>query len=99
HAWKGDSDSAYAEFQAGAKSDPKRPDLQMDLGSIEETMGRYPDALEHFRKAVSLDQEHPLYHYQLGMLYRRLGRDADAADSLGNALKRYPDFEDAVLEL
>ncbi|MDD5629792.1 MAG: tetratricopeptide repeat protein, partial [Elusimicrobia bacterium] len=55
--------------------------------------------MEHTRKAVVLDGKNPLYHYQLGLLYRRLGRDSDCIDSLQKALALFPDFEDAVLEL
>jgi tetratricopeptide (TPR) repeat protein len=71
----------------------------MNLGSIEESLGMMTQALDHTRRAIVLDAKNPLYHYQLAMLYRRLGRDADCIDSLRRALGFMPDFEDAIIEL
>ena len=88
-----------SEFQKAAQIDASRPDIQMNLGSVEDSLNRTLDALGHFRKAVQLAPREPLYHYQLGMLYRKLGRDQEAAESLRNALKYFPEFEDALLEL
>jgi tetratricopeptide (TPR) repeat protein len=90
---------AYEAFQKAAELDPQRADIQMNLGSIEESLDLMDKALEHTRRAVLLDGKNPLYHYQLAMLYRRLGRDTDCIDSLHRALGLFPDFEDAILEL
>ena len=46
-----------------------------------------------------LDSHNPLYHYQLAVLYRKLGRDADCIEALRHALNYFPEFEDALLEL
>lgn len=59
----------------------------------------FPEALRHFRRAAQLDKKHPLYHFQLGMLYRRLGRYDEAIRSLRKAVKLFSGFEDALLEL
>jgi tetratricopeptide (TPR) repeat protein len=98
-AWKGEDKGAYEAFQKAAELDSQRADIQMNLGSIEESLDLMDKALEHTRKAVLLDGKNPLYHYQLAMLYRRLGRDSDCIDSLQRALGFFPDFEDAILEL
>ncbi len=98
-AWKGEDKGAYEAFKKAADLDSQRADVQMNLGSIEESLGLMDGALEHTRRAVVLDGKNPLYHYQLAMLYRRLGRDSDCIDSLHRALGFFPDFEDAVLEL
>jgi XTP/dITP diphosphohydrolase len=98
-AWKGEDKGAYEAFQKAAELDPQRADIQMNLGSIEESLDLMDKSLEHTRRAVLLDGKNPLYHYQLAMLYRRLGRDADCIDSLHRALGFFPDFEDAILEL
>ncbi|MDE2512285.1 MAG: tetratricopeptide repeat protein, partial [Elusimicrobia bacterium] len=58
-----------------------------------------PKALELFRKAVDLDKKNPLYRFQLGSLYRKLGRDGDAVEQFKEAVKTQPDYEDALLEL
>ncbi len=71
----------------------------MNLGSIRESAGDFQVALELFRKAVDLDKKNPLYRFQLGSLYRKLGRDADAVEQFKEAVKLQPDYEDALLEL
>jgi len=99
HAYKGDVQSAYKSFLDAEKYGSPRSDVEMNLGSTEETLALYPQALDHLRKAAGLDPEHPLYRFQLGLLYKRLGRDADASQSFKEALNLYPDFEDALLEM
>ncbi|MBI3300283.1 MAG: tetratricopeptide repeat protein [Elusimicrobia bacterium] len=98
-AWKGDNDAAYASFLTAAELDPKRADIQMNVGSIEEGRGRFQEALERFRRAVELDGTHPLYRFQLGMAYKRLGRDEEAAEQLRQAVKLFNGYQDAILEL
>ena len=98
-AWKGEDKGAYEAFRKAADLDSQRADVQMNLGSIEESLELMDKALEHTRRAVLLDGKNPLYHYQLAMLYRRLGRDSDCIESLHRALGLFPDFEDAILEL
>lgn len=99
HAWKGDNDAALASFLQAAELDPKRADIQMNVGSIEEGRGRYQEALGRFRRAVELDGAHPLYRFQLGMAFRRLGRDEEASDELRQAIKLFGGYQDAILEL
>ncbi len=98
-AWRGDNDAAYASFIKAAELDPKRADIQMNIGSIEEGREHLQEALRRFRRAVELDAQHPLYHYQLGMIYKRLGRDVEAGAELREAVKQFAGYQDAILEL
>lgn len=58
-------------------------------------MGRYKDALSAYEKASSLKRDKPLYHYNRAIALHRLGKTTKAIDSLNNALRLKPDFEDA----
>ena len=51
------------------------------------------------RRALELNPRHPAAHNELGLVQRRKGQYAAARDSYGAALKTYPDFHFAHLNL
>ena len=71
----------------------------MNLGSTYAVERNWEKALEHFRRAVELAPQEPLYHYQLGTLYESMGRDEQAEESFKKALRLFPLYEDAQLSL
>ena len=50
-------------------------------------MGRYGEALEHFRRAVELAPEEAKYHNLLGQTYDQLGQATEAEQSLRRAIE------------
>jgi tetratricopeptide (TPR) repeat protein len=48
---------AIDEYRRRITRNPKNADLHRRLGNIMRTIGRYPESLEHYRRAVELDGE------------------------------------------
>ena len=78
----GDPERSAALF-AGLTGDPRTaPAAQYGLGRIAMDRGDHVRALEHFDRAVELYPEFGAAHYGRALAYRRLGRDAEAAEAL-----------------
>ncbi|MDE1976352.1 MAG: RdgB/HAM1 family non-canonical purine NTP pyrophosphatase [Elusimicrobia bacterium] len=98
-AYEDRDQEAYQAFRKAIAIDATRPDAFMDLASLEESLGKISDALDHLRHAVALSPSEPLYRFQLGALYYLLGRSRDAEAAFRKALSLNPTFEDAWLEM
>ncbi|NIQ92863.1 MAG: tetratricopeptide repeat protein [Desulfuromonadales bacterium] len=64
------------------------------LGLIRDLQGDAERAVEEFRKAIMLDIDFVMSHYNLGKIYQRLGRHKDARRELDNTfriLEKLPD--------
>ena len=61
---------------------PKDPTIWLNLGTIQRTIGTLGPAADSFRKAISLDPNHALAHYNLGAVY-------DAQKDYDNAIEEY----------
>ncbi len=71
------------------------------LGEIALHQMRWPDAIEHFDRAVREDPTFALAHYRMGMAHGWNGSDADAMSSLLNGqryLRRLPERWQRVYE-
>ncbi|HEX7372050.1 MAG TPA: tetratricopeptide repeat protein, partial [Thermodesulfobacteriota bacterium] len=55
---QGDPTSALRELYEAEKLNPRDPYIQHALGMALSAKGKYPDALEHFRKALELDPKY-----------------------------------------
>jgi len=58
------------------------------LGWVYYNHGQYPDAIIRFKKAVSLLDENPFYHYHLGLAYQKKGENFLAENAFRDALHR-----------
>jgi tetratricopeptide (TPR) repeat protein len=56
-------------------------------------------AEENLMKALDIDLAHPVANNELGLLYRRLGRFADARKAYTNALTEHPDYLPVIKNL
>ena len=56
-------------------------------------------AEENLMKALDLDLAHPVANNELGLLYRKLGRFADARKAYTNALTEHPDYLPVIKNL
>lgn len=61
------------------------------LGKVD----RFEEAERLYLKIIQLQPEHALYHVNLGVLYHRWNRKAQAVDSYRNALKINPNLSNA----
>jgi Ca-activated chloride channel family protein len=76
---KGDFATAQREYAAAAQRDPKKPDLQFNVGTAAYKAGQFPQAAEAFQK--SLDGKPSADP-------KRLAAQEDAYYDLGNTLYR-----------
>jgi stage II sporulation protein D len=79
--------AAAAAFEQSLAMAPMQPQTLVALGAA---LGEYaPDrALTHLLQAISLDPGHAIAYYELGIVYDRLGRTAEAVDAFETALRR-----------
>ncbi len=88
---KGDYERAQAQFLFVRQRDPKRENLGYYLGFIHFNRKEYEKALGYFQENVSSDirfqQQNRFY---IGLTEHHLGRDAEAARDLGEAVALRP---------
>ncbi|TSD00496.1 MAG: O-GlcNAc transferase [Candidatus Peregrinibacteria bacterium Greene1014_49] len=61
--------------------------------------GRYEDAVTQYQRALQIHPFYPNAHYNLGVVYRRMGKIEDARRSFESALHYRPDMEQARVQL
>ena len=61
--------------------------------------GRYPEAIELLKRAIELQPELAVAHYNLGRVYQALNQFANAADAFKEVLLLNPGFTDAHYHL
>lgn len=67
-----------------------------NLGATQTRLGRLPQAIENFEKALEGDPADPVYHFNLGYALWYAKRFAEAADRFRAVLERIPDDRDAT---
>jgi arylsulfatase A-like enzyme/Tfp pilus assembly protein PilF len=73
-----DQEAAERSLVAVLDEDPDVLDAHQMLGQLTSTQNRYPEALEHFRRALELDPEHKNSLMGMASSYRALGRKEEA---------------------
>ena len=79
-------DAAMRDLRRAAEIDPLAPRPQEILGDVNYAMGRYPNAVDHYREYLKLDDRSPRVLYKLALTYVMQGQPAQAATSLRVAL-------------
>ena len=92
---QGSLQEGVAELQAVAESVPDLAAPQIDLGIAYHLSGDLEAAESHLHKALELNSEHPVAHNELGIIYRKTGRFAEAKKSYQAALAIYPGYHHA----
>ncbi|GAB4030167.1 MAG: hypothetical protein Fur0012_05660 [Elusimicrobiota bacterium] len=98
-ARKGLGDEALENFLKALELEPRRSDINMNIGSIYFSRGFMSSALSYMKSAVKYEPSNPLYIYQLGLVYFYLERYQDAEECFSAALSRSYDYEEAALWL
>ena len=99
-----DSGAARAAYRAAIEAmeaygvDAFRPRLIPDLGRIEELVGDYDLAIQHYREAMNMEPGRNV-HRETGRALRRAGRLEEAESELREALRRRPADPQANLEM
>ena len=68
---------------------------RIDLGVAKHREGDLEVAEQHLLKALELNPDHPVVHNELGIIYRKTGRFAEARRSYEAALAVYPGYHHA----
>jgi Flp pilus assembly protein TadD len=78
----GDRAGAEKEYREAERVNPNNGQVLLEVGRALMNNGDLPGALARLKRAAELMPSAPQAQYQLGILYRRMGQDADAARHL-----------------
>jgi tetratricopeptide (TPR) repeat protein len=99
-------EDALRYYRQAVEHEPGNMEMHLNLGCALRDLGREEEAVGSFRKSIQLDSvnDGSRYfsadaYYYLGLVLQALGRMKEAADSLGEAIKRYPEYVPYILAL
>ncbi|MGI9265194.1 MAG: tetratricopeptide repeat protein, partial [Gammaproteobacteria bacterium] len=90
-------DEAEAAFKAALQRDNGMAAAFAGLGQVEFARGNYPQAIERYEHALSIQPEATQLHYRLGLTYRAMGDTEKAKAELAKAGERMPSIPDPIL--
>lgn len=103
---QGSQDAAISEYRQVLSADPRRPGIHYRIGRTLLSRSRQsnaPDdvaaAAKEFEHELELDPGNANAAYELGEIHRNAGEFARAQKLFEQALRYYPDFEEAQLGL
>ena len=67
-------------------------DMLYNIGSVYNGLGRYPEAIEAFKRAIKINPRNAEAYCNLGTVYGQLGRYTEAIDALKQAAQLRPDL-------
>lgn len=82
-----DPQRALSRLQNLEQQYPNRPALQGQVGMVYADMNDTPNAVRAFSRAAALDPNNPVFAFNLGALYDRLGNDQKAGQYYRTALQ------------
>lgn len=91
----GNHEHGIAMLQAVAADAPNVSGPRIDLGMAYHLAGDLEAAEAELQKALELNPEHPVALNELGIIYRKTGRFAEARQSYEAALAVYPGYHHA----
>lgn len=89
---QGRLDEGIHLLEAVAAETPELSAPRIDLGVAHHRAGNLEAAEQHLAAAIALNSEHPTAYNELGIVYRKLGRFAEARTAYESALDIYPGF-------
>jgi tetratricopeptide (TPR) repeat protein len=95
-------EDAIPHFRAAAAIDPSDPVSNMNIGTYEHSHGNVAEAIEYYKKTVSLARSPRLKaqaYNNLGYAYKDLGDYAQAQQNLQSAVSVDPEFVGAWISL
>lgn len=104
---QGRFDAAIQEYKEVLALQPNRPGVHYRIGrallarakqSTEDTVSE-PEALKEFEQELQLDPTNANAAYEAGEIHRKSARFDKALELFSQAVKHYPDFEEALVAL
>ncbi len=92
----GSSASAAAELHALVEERPKDPEVHAALGALYVDLADWPNAVDHYQKALALRPDYWGSHARLGFAYLKMGRVDDAVAAYMHATVLQPDNAQAL---
>ena len=92
---QGNLDEGIAILERVVVDAPEVSGPRIDLGIAWHRQGDLAAAEEHLLQALELNPDHPVVHNELGIIYRKTGRFAEARRSYEAALAIYPCYHHA----
>ena len=87
--------AAVPHFRAAAALNPTDPNVNLNLGTYEQSRGSLPQAIERYKAAITFARDPKLMaraYNNLGYAYRELGDYPDGLQSFEQAVKWNPEF-------
>lgn len=84
---KFDHMKALCAMQAAEMVDDSNPMVQVNLSYLYSTLGQYDLALKHALKGVNIKNPPPEIYYNLGLIYKNLGKLNKSAQAFSEAVK------------
>jgi tetratricopeptide (TPR) repeat protein len=95
----GNLNAATAKFIMLTEKYPSLSGPWVKLGDIAEAKGKYPDAIEYYETAISVNRNNVNAYMALGLTQRKQGNFSEAFNTYIDALKVWKDFPEAHLNL
>ena len=96
---EGDLVVAKMKFTTLTEKYPSLSGPWLKLGAIAEAQEKYPEASEHYKRAISVNENNVNAYIALGLLQRKQGYFSDAFNTYHDALLVWRDFPEAHLNL
>ncbi|MGD8617738.1 MAG: tetratricopeptide repeat protein [Gammaproteobacteria bacterium] len=96
---RGDLEVAKMKFTMLTEKYPSLSGPWLKLGAIAEAQEKYPEAIEHYKRAISVNRNNVNAYIALGLLQRKQGYFSDAFNTYHDALMVWRDFPEAHLNL
>ena len=95
----GDLEVAKMKFTTLTEKYPSLSGPWLKLGAIAEAQEKFPEAIEHYKRAISVNRNNVNAYIALGLLQRKQGYFSDAYNTYHDALMVWRDFPEAHLNL
>ena len=92
---QGRVDEGLAVLEGVVTNAPDVSGPRIDLGIAWHRKGDLEKAEQHLLQALELNPDHPVAHNELGIIYRKTGRFAEARKSYEAALATFPGYHHA----
>ena len=96
---EGDYEGAIAEYEKALITDPKAYWILNNIADTYKKLGAFDSALKYAMQSVKINPNYAEGHFELGVIYRKIGRKQDAVTELRKAVELAPEADNFREEL